>query len=324
MKKRAFITGVAGQDGSYLAELLLSKNYDVYGLVRHSTTGHNLKNINNIVNDIEILEGDITDSSFIERNISTIKPHEIYNLAAQSHVGMSFKLPVMTSEVTGIAVLKMLEAIRQSGFNSKFYQASTSELFGNTSDNILNENSHFDPVSPYGCAKLFAHSIVKNYRDSYNMFACSGILFNHESPRRGPAFVTRKITKAAVRIKEGKQEKLGLGNLSSRRDWGHAKDYVEGMWLMLQNNSPKDYILATGETHSVREFVEEVFNSLGMNYKDFVYVDPKFYRPVDVNCLIGDSTRAKRDLGWEPKFKFSDLVNDMVQHDLNIEKGSVL
>lgn len=315
-KKRAFITGVAGQDGSYLSELLLQNDYKVYGLVRYSTTEKDLKNISHLVNEIEIIEGDITDASQMRREIGRIKPHEVYNLAAQSHVGMSFKLPEMTTQVTGLAVLNLLEGIRSSDFNSKFYQASTSELFGNSTAGLQNEDCHLVPVSPYGCAKLYAHMITKTYRESYNMFNCCGILFNHESPRRGENFVTRKIAKAVAAIKHGKQKKLGLGNLDARRDWGHAKDYVNGMWMMLTHNEPGDYVLATGETHSIREFCQIAFELVDLDYNDFVYTDPMFYRPVDVNLLIGDATKAKNILGWKSNITFKNLVCSMVESEL--------
>lgn len=313
MKDRALITGIAGQDGSYLAELLLEKGYDVYGLVRYSTTESEFKNIKHIRNDIKLLEGDITDGSAMHRLIGLVKPHEIYNLAAQSHVGKSFEIPELTTQVTGVAFLKLLEAVRKSGFNSKIYQASTSELFGNSTEKTQNEQTSFVPVSPYGCAKLYAHHVARNYREAYNMFVCCGILFNHESPRRGPQFVTRKITRGAAQIARGELDKLGLGNMDARRDWGHARDYVRGMWMMMQHGKPDDYVLATGATHSVRDFAEEAFKAVGLDYREYVFVDPKFYRPTDVNTLVGDATKARDVLGWEPQYSFSDLVSEMVE-----------
>ena len=315
MNRRAFITGVAGQDGSYLAELLLEKGYQVYGLIRYSTTERELANLKNVRDRIEIIEGDMTDGSMLDRTIRTIKPHEVYNLAAQSHVGMSFKMPELTADVTGMSVLRILEAIRKSDFNSKFYQASTSELFGNSVYGSLTEEESFAPVSPYGCAKLFAHHIARNYRESYNMFVCCGILFNHESPRRGPQFVTRKITQGAALISQGKLDKLGLGNMDASRDWGHAKDYVRGMWMMMQHGQPDDYILATGRSHTVRDFARLSFEAVGLNYEDHVYVDPRFYRPVDVHTLTGDASKAQHVLGWKPEYSFKDLVEDMVRAD---------
>jgi len=312
MKKRAFITGTAGQDGSYLAELLLEKDYEVYGLIRYSTTREDLSNIDHLTSDIEIIEGDIQDSSLIYKTLNRVRPHEVYNLAAQSHVGRSFEMPEYTIEVTGKSVLHLLEGIRLSGFNSKIYQASTSELFGNSSQGPQDENTPFNPRSPYGCAKLLAHHLIKNYRESYNMFGCTGILFNHESPRRGSEFVTQKIVQGAVAIFEERQEKLYLGNLDAKRDWGHARDYVKAMWLMMQHHTPDDFVIATGETRTVREFVDRTFNELGLKYQDHVEIDPRFYRPAEVNILLGNPTKAAQQLGWAPETAFEGLVREMI------------
>ena len=311
-QRRALITGIAGQDGSYLAELLLEKGYAVHGIVRASTTRSTHPNIRGIASRIELMHGDITDRAFIERCLRSCKPHEVYNLASQSHVGLSFEAPEVTLASTGAAVLGILEAIRSSGFNSRFYQASTSELFGNVSGHPQNESTPFEPVSPYGCAKLFAHHITRMYRESYNMFACCGILFNHESPRRGHNFVTQKIARGVAAIKQGRQKELRLGNLEAKRDWGHARDYVRGMHAMLQNWSPDDFVLASGTTHTVREFLDEAFSHVDLDYQRFVVVDPAFYRPVDVNLLVGDPTRARKELGWEPTIDFRQLVHEMV------------
>ena len=314
MTKKAIITGITGQDGSYLAELLIIKGYEVYGIIRPSTRTY-FGNIKDVKDKIHLVEGDITDFASILRIIQTIVPHEVYNLAAQSHVGKSFKEPILTANVDAIGVLNLLEAIRQINVGIRFYQASTSELFGK-SPAPQNEQTAFQPRSPYGVAKLYGHWITINYRESYGMFACTGILFNHESPRRGEEFVTRKITKAIANIKAGKQSKLELGNLESKRDWGFAGDYVEGMWRMLQAEQADDYILATNETHTVREFCEIAFNKVGLNYEDYVVINPNFYRPAEVDVLQGDYTKAERKLGWIPKHTFRDLVELMVETDL--------
>lgn len=314
MTKKAIITGITGQDGSYLAELLIIKGYEVYGIIRPSTKTY-FGNIKDVKDKIHLVEGDITDFASILRIIQTIVPHEVYNLAAQSHVGKSFKEPILTANVDAIGVLNLLEAIRQINVGIRFYQASTSELFGK-SPAPQNEQTAFQPRSPYGVAKLYGHWITINYRESYGMFACTGILFNHESPRRGEEFVTRKITKAIANIKAGKQSKLELGNLESKRDWGFAGDYVEGMWRMLQAEQADDYILATNETHTVREFCEIAFNKVGLNYEDYVVINPNFYRPAEVDVLQGDYTKAERKLGWIPKHTFRDLVELMVETDL--------
>ena len=320
MSRRAFITGVAGQDGSYLAELLLGKGYRVYGLIRHRTGVSDHPNLVNVLGspDFELISGDITDRTLMEKSIRTIKPHEVYNLASQSHVGRSFEMPELTAEVTGRAVLGLLEAIRGSGFNSKFYQASTSELFGNASTDVQDESTPLMPVSPYGCAKLFAHHITRVYRDAYNMFACAGILYNHESVRRGEDFVTQKVARAVARIKLQKQQVLKLGNLESRRDWGHARDYVRGMYLMLQAPTPDDFVLATGETHTISEFVDIAFKRVGLRAADYVRVDPTLYRPIDVNVLCGRARKAEAVLKWVPDVTFKELVEEMVDGALAV------
>ncbi|MBT4258081.1 GDP-mannose 4,6-dehydratase [archaeon] len=333
--KKAFITGITGQDGSYLAELLLKKGYSVYGLIRMSSTS-NTSRIDHIKEKINLVYGDLTDSGKTKEIIREIMPDEVYNLAAQSHVGVSFKIPEYTAEVTGIGTLNLLEAIRQANLTrkTKFYQASTSELFGKVKETPQTETTPFHPRSPYGCAKLFSLWISRNYLESYGLFSCNGILFNHESPRRGKEFVTRKITLAVAKIKKGLQKEIELGNLNSKRDWGHAKDYVEGMWMMLQKETPRDYVLSTGETHSVREFLEEAFLAAGIeiesngkagiseeyfrkdNGKRVVKINPDFYRPAEVDLLLGDSSKAKNELGWKPKIAFKKLVEEMVKEDL--------
>lgn len=339
--KKALITGITGQDGSYLAELLLDKGYEVHGLIRRSSsfnTGridHLYKDLHNGNIKLFLHHGDLTDSSNLNRVLEKIKPDEIYNLAAQSHVKVSFEVPEYTAEVDGIGVLRFLDAIKESGIKTKFYQASTSELYGKVLEIPQTEKTPFYPRSPYGVAKQYAFWIVKNYREAYNLYACNGILFNHESPRRGETFVTRKITRAAVRIKKGIQSKLYLGNLDSKRDWGYAKDYVEAMWLMLQQDKPEDYVIATNETHTVREFVKLTFKELeimikwiGEGVKEkgickktgraLIEVDPRYYRPTEVDILIGDYSKAKEKLGWEPKVKFEELVRIMIKHDLSL------
>ena len=344
-KKVALITGITGQDGSYLAELLLEKGYEVHGIIRRAST-FNTKRIDHLYQDpheedvkLFLHYGDITDSSNLNRLIEKIQPTEIYNLAAQSHVGVSFDSPEYTAEATGVSTLRILDAIRESGVKTKFYQASTSELFGGLPDTApQSEKTPFYPKSPYGVAKLYSYWITVNYRESYDIFACNGILFNHESPRRGETFVTRKITRAAAAIHLGMQDKLYLGNLDAKRDWGHAKDYVEGMWRILQQDKPQDYVLAMNETHTVREFVELAFAELGYEIewqgsgvdekgidkntgKVLVEVDPRYFRPAEVELLWGDSTKARTELGWEPKYSFMDLVKEMVQSDLEEMKN---
>ena len=339
-RKVALITGITGQDGSYLAELLLEKGYEVHGIIRRAST-FNTKRIDHLYQDpheedvkLFLHYGDITDSSNLNRLIEKIQPTEIYNLAAQSHVGVSFDSPEYTAEATGVSTLRILDAIRESGVKTKFYQASTSELFGGLPDTApQSEKTPFYPKSPYGVAKLYSYWITVNYRESYDIFACNGILFNHESPRRGETFVTRKITRAAAAIHLGMQDKLYLGNLDAKRDWGHAKDYVEGMWRILQQDKPQDYVLSMNETHTVREFVELAFAELGYELewqgigvdekgidkksgRVLVEVDPRYFRPAEVELLWGDSTKARTELGWEPKYSFMDLVKEMVQSDL--------
>lgn len=323
MQKTAIITGVTGQDGSYLAELLLSKGYKVFGMKRRNSSGE-LNCAAHLEGLIEIVEGELDDLSSLTKLCNLAKADEFYNLASQSHVGTSFRSPIYTAKVTGLGVLNCLEAIRESGLHTRFYQASTSELFGGVhGETKVNEDIPFHPRSPYGAAKLFGYAITVNYREAYKMFTCNGILFNHESPRRGVNFVTRKITDGIAKIKTGQQEKLALGNLDSKRDWGHAQDYVEGMWMMLQQGEPDDYVLATGETHSIREFCEEAFSYAGLgSYEKYVEVDPRFYRPAEVDILLGDNTKARQKLGWQPRRTFKNLVHDMVDHDLQLHGAS--
>lgn len=319
MKKTCICTGVTGQVGSYLAELLLEKDYKVYGLKRRNST-NNLERIKYIINDVEIIEGDILDSGTIYNAVQTIKPNEFYNLAAQSHVGFSFKNPQYTFDSNATSVVTMLEAIRLFSPGTHFYQASTSELFGNCNLSPQNENTPFSPESPYAVAKLAAHKMVEVYRKSYNLFACSGICFNHTGPRRGEDFVTQKIAKAVAKISCGKQDKIELGNIEAKRDWGYAKDYVKAMWMMLQNEVPKDYVIATGETHSVKEFLELAFKCVGLNYKDYLKINPEFCRPNDVQSLCGDWSKILRELGWKPETSFQELVKLMVNSALIQER----
>ncbi len=318
---KAFITGITGQDGSYLAELLLNKGYEVHGIIRR-TSNFPTTRIDHIHKDLNLYYGDVTDSSCLSRMIRQILPDEIYNLAAQSHVKVSFQEPVYTTNSVSIGTLNILEIIRDIkedlDKSIRFYQASSSEMFGKVYETPQKETTPFYPRSPYGVAKLYGHWITVNYRESYNIFGCSGILFNHESPRRGETFVTRKITRAATRIKLGLQNKLLLGNLDAKRDWGYAKDYVEAMWMMLQKETPEDYVISTGETHSVREFCELAFNELGLNYRDFVSIDPIYYRPSEVDLLLGDSHKAKTQLGWTPQTSFNDLIRIMIENDLQL------
>jgi GDPmannose 4,6-dehydratase len=319
--KRALITGITGQDGSYLAEFLLSKGYKVFGTVRRLSTP-NIENIRHIQDEVELLSADLLDQSSIAQAISKAEPDEFYNLAAQSFVKASFDQPVLTGEFTGIGVTRVLEAIRTVNKNIKFYQASSSEMFGKVTETPQKETTRFHPRSPYGVAKVYGHYITLNYRESYDMFACSGILFNHESPRRGIEFVTRKITNAVARIKLGKQEKLELGNMDAKRDWGFAGDYVEAMHLMLQEEKPDDYVIATGETHSVEEFAELAFEAAEISdWKKYIVSDsPDFLRPAEVDYLIGDASKAEKALGWKPKTSFKELVSMMVNADLEREK----
>ncbi len=323
--KKAIITGITGQDGSYLAELLLEKGYEVHGVVRRNSTS-NYERIQHLVNNESILGktlflhcGDLADTSACISLVDQVKPTEIYNLAAQSHVRVSFDAPEATGDVTGLGCLRWLEAIRQVDKTIRFYQASTSELFGKVQEVPQKETTPFYPRSPYGVAKLYAHWMTINYRESYGMYACSGILFNHESPRRGEDFVTRKITKAIARIITGKQKRLVLGNLDAKRDWGHAKDYVNAMWLMLQQESPQDYVIATGETYSIKTFLTEAFSAVGLNWEEYVDFDSQFLRPAEVELLVGDPTKAKAELGWELEYDFKALVKEMIEADCQAE-----
>ena len=314
-KKVALITGITGQDGSYLAELLLEKGYEVHGIMRRNST-FTTGRIEHIFDRVELHYGDLADSSSLQHIVAKVKPDEVYNLAAQSHVKVSFDVPEYTADVTGTGTLRLLEAIRTAAPKAKFYQASSSEMFGKVLEVPQTEKTPFYPRSPYGAAKVYSYWITKNYRESYDMFACNGILFNHESPRRGETFVTRKITRAVASIKLGKQKKLYLGNLDAKRDWGFAGDYVEAMWLMLQQKNPDDYVVATNETHTVREFCEKAFGHVGLNWEDYVEVDEKYNRPAEVDLLIGDPAHAKKQLNWEPKITFEGLVKMMVDADL--------
>ena len=327
MTKRALITGITGQDGSFLAELLLEKGYEVHGVIRRSSS-FNTQRIDHIFQDphlpgtrLFLTFGDLNDSTSLNTILQQIQPDEIYNLGSQSHVRVSFEIPEYTSEVTGVGTVRLLEAIRSVGIKPKFYQASSSEMFGKVVETPQRETTPFHPRSPYACAKVFAHYATVNYREAYNMFACNGILFNHESERRGETFVTRKITRAATRIKLGLQDKLFLGNLDAKRDWGYAKDYVEAMWLMMQAEKSDDYVIATGETHSVREFCEATFSYLDLDWQEHVEIDPWYYRPSEVDLLLGDSTKARKELGWEPKVGFNELVRLMVDYDMVLARN---
>ncbi len=318
-RKKALITGISGQDGSYLTEFLLDKGYEVHGIVRRASTyargrlehlypKHKEKNL-------FLHYGDMNDRGSISKILHDVNPHEVYNLAAQSHVKISFDMPEYTAQVVAFDALRLLEALRAVGSRAKYYQASSSEMFGNSSDTFLHEKSSFYPRSPYACAKVFAHHAAINYRESYGMFTSNGILFNHESPRRGENFVTRKITLGLADILAKKAKKIYLGNLDAKRDWGYAKDYVEAMWLMLQQKKPDDYVIATGEAHSVKEFLEEAFSLVGLDWKKYVVSDPKHFRPADINCLLGDASKAKKKLGWKPKTTFKELVKIMIKAD---------
>ena len=325
MTKTALITGITGQDGSYLAELLLEKGYEVWGIIRRSSNfntqriDHIFKDVHQKENKLQLVYGDLSDASSIGAIIRKIMPDEVYNLAAQSHVKVSFEIPEYTADITAMGSLRILEAIRQFCPKAKYYQASSSERYGKVKETPQSEKTPFHPRSPYGVSKVFSYWITKNYRESYDMFACNGILFNHESPRRGETFVTKKITKAIAKIKAGKQKKLYLGNLDAKRDWGYAKDYVEAMWLMLQAEKPEDYVIATGETHSVKEFLEEAFNLVGLKWEDYVEIDQRYFRPAEVDLLIGNPKKAKEKLNWEPKTKFKELVKIMLKEDLEEE-----
>jgi len=315
MSKRALITGITGQDGSYLAELLLDKGYEVFGLVRRASTP-STERIAHILDRITLVVGEMTDQTSLIEAMQASQADEVYNLAAQSFVGDSWTVPVSTGDVDGLGVTRLLEAVRRVKPDARFYQAATSEMYGKVHEVPQSETTPFHPRSPYGVGKVYGYFITLNYRESYDMFAANGILFNHESPRRGLEFVTRKITDQAVRIKLGMATELRLGNLDSKRDWGFAGDYVEGMWRMLQADSPDDYVLATGETHTVREFCEIAFSRVGLDYNDHVVVDPRFVRPAEVDLLLGDPTKAKLGLGWEPKVGFRGLVEMMVDADM--------
>jgi GDPmannose 4,6-dehydratase len=320
MAKRAFITGITGQDGSYLAELLLEKGYEVHGMVRRSSS-EMFERIEHLRDKVTLHQADLLDHRSLTDAIKSSKPDEIYNLAAMSFVGTSWVQPVLTAEFTGVGVTRVLEAMRESAPEAKFYQASSSEMFGKVKAVPQDEDTPFHPRSPYGVAKVYGHFITLNYRESYDIFACSGILFNHESPRRGLEFVTRKITYHAAAIKLGKLNELALGNLDAKRDWGYAKDYVEAMWMMLQQDEPDDYVIATGQTHTVQRCVEVAFGAVGLNWEDYVRIDPAFVRPAEVDLLIGDPAKAKKQLGWEPKTSFEDLIELMVRADTALLKG---
>ena len=312
---QALVTGVTGQDGSYLADFLLEKGYTVFGLIRRSSTV-NFERIRHIQDKIEILPGDLLDQNSLINAIKESWPEEVYNLAAQSFVPTSWNQPVLTGEFTGLGVTRILEAIRLVKPDVKFYQASSSEMFGKVRETPQNEKTPFYPRSPYGIAKVYGHWITVNYRESYNLFSCSGILFNHESPRRGKEFVSRKVTYGAARIKMGLQKELKMGNLDAKRDWGYARDYVAAMWLMLQQDKPEDYVIATGETHSVRELLEIAFGHLGLDYQDFVVIDSRLVRPAEVDLLLGDASKARQVLGWKPTVTFAELVKMMVDADM--------
>ena len=323
--KKAFLTGITGQDGSYLAEFLLEKGYEVHGLIRRSST-FNTDRIDHLYHDrhesgakLFLHYGDLSDASNLNRLLRTIQPDEIYHLGAQSHVRVSFDMPEYTTDVTGTGTVRLLDAIRDTGIPTKFYQASSSEMYGLVQAVPQTETTPFYPRSPYACAKVYAYWITVNYREAYNIHASNGILFNHESPRRGETFVTRKITRALAKIAAGKQNELFLGNLDAKRDWGYAKDYIEAMWLMLQQAKGDDYVVATGETHSVREFLQEAFGLLGMNYEKYVKIDPKYMRPTEVDLLIGDPSKARKILNWKPKVTFKELTKIMVTADLEAE-----
>ncbi|MCI0661084.1 MAG: GDP-mannose 4,6-dehydratase [Acidobacteria bacterium] len=323
MSKKALITGITGQDGSYLTELLLNKGYQVYGIIRRAST-FNTERIDHIYQDphikgrnLYLVYGDLNDASSLNKILRDVQPDEIYNLGAQSHVRVSFDIPEYTAEVGALGTLRLLEAIRETGLQkTRFYQASSSELFGNAREVPQSETTPFYPRSPYAAAKLYAYWITVNYRESYGLFACNGILYNHESERRGETFVTRKVTRAAAAIKLGLQDKLFLGNLDAKRDWGHAQDFVEAMWLMLQQEKPDDYVIATGEAHSVRELLDQAFGYLKLDWKGYVEIDQRYFRPTEVDLLVGNSSKARRILGWAPRIRFSELVRMMVDYDL--------
>jgi len=322
--KRALITGITGQDGSYLAELLLKKDYEVHGIIRRAST-FNTERIDHLYQDphlrgtrLFLHYGDLSDSVNLVKLLNDLKPDEIYHLGAQSHVRVSFDIPEYTADVSGVGTIRILEAIREAGVRPRFYQASSSEMFGKVAEIPQRETTPFHPRSPYGVSKVFAYWATVNYRESYDLFACNGILFNHESPRRGETFVTRKISRALAYIKAGLQKKLYLGNLDAKRDWGYAPEYVEAMWMMLQQDKPNDYVIATGETHSVQEFCEEAFSLVGLDWQKYVELDKRYLRPAEVEILLGDPSKAKKQLGWEPKVKFKELVRIMVEADVKL------
>jgi len=324
---KALITGITGQDGSYLAELLLDKGYEVHGVIRRAST-FNTGRIDHLYTDPHINGvrlflhyGDISDSTNLIKLLYRIQPEEVYHLAAQSHVRVSFDIPEYTGDVSGLSTTRILEAIKETGVKAKFYQASSSEMFGQACDKTQSEKTPFHPRSPYGVAKVYAYWATVNYRESYGIFACNGILFNHESPRRGETFVTRKVTRAVAHIKAGLQDKVYLGNLDAKRDWGYAREYVEAMWLMLQQSQPDDYVIATGETHSVQELVDEAFSYAGLDWRKYVEIDPKYYRPAEVERLVGDASKARKILGWAPKTTFTELIRLMVDADMAAVSG---
>jgi GDPmannose 4,6-dehydratase len=314
VKRKAFITGITGQDGSYLAEILLEKGYEVYGMVRRSST-FNRSRIDHLYGQLELVYGDLGDGSALNQLMRTIRPDEVYNLGAQSHVRVSFDIPEYTADVVALGTLRLLDAIREGDLRCRFYQASSSEMFGQVHEVPQTEETTFHPRSPYAVGKLFGHWMTRNYREAYGMYAVNGILFNHESPRRAESFVTRKITVAIGGILRGEQIELRLGNLEAKRDWGFARDYMEGAWRMLQQDEPDDYVLATGETHSVQEFLEAAFTYAGLDWHDYVKIDPRYFRPAEVDLLIGDFSKAKAKLGWEPTVRFDELVRMMVDAD---------
>ena len=320
MARKAFITGITGQDGSYLAEILLEKGYEVFGMIRRSSS-FNTARIDHIFGDVQLEFGDLTDGSAMNQLMRKIRPDEVYNLGAQSHVQVSFGVPEYTADVDAMGTLRLLDAIREEGVKCRFYQASSSEMFGKVREVPQNEETAFHPRSPYGVSKVFAYWFARNYREAYGMYACNGILFNHESPRRGPTFVTRKITRAVGAILRGEQDELLLGNLDAKRDWGYARDYMDGAWRMLQADEPDDYVLATGETHSVQEFLDAAFGHAGLDWHDYVKIDERYFRPAEVDLLVGDYSKAKEKLGWEPTVRFDELVRMMVDHDRERERS---
>jgi GDPmannose 4,6-dehydratase len=320
VKRKAFITGITGQDGSYLAEILLEKGYEVYGMIRRSSS-FNTARIDHIFGDVELVFGDLSDGSVLNQLMRTIRPDEVYNLGAQSHVRVSFDVPEYTADTDAMGTLRLLDAIREEGVQARFYQASSSEMFGKAREVPQTEETPFHPRSPYGVSKVFSYWITRNYREAYGMYAVNGILFNHESPRRGPTFVTRKITRAVGAILRGEQEDLKLGNLDAKRDWGYAKDYMDGAWRMLQLDEPDDFVLATGETHSVEEFLDAAFGHAGIDWKQYVKIDERYFRPAEVDLLIGDYSKAKAAFGWEPTVRFHELVRMMV--DADRERGKL-